>query len=237
MATDAPLDDWSPLDPTQRQAQVLGLRQWLAGRTHAENGSVRVLDLGCGDGSVIESLLERRRAFTGLDRDPRARKAARKRLRDRRRVEIIDADFTDPEHANRWTGPFDLALCLGHTMMLVLDEGVAQELFRRLAERLAPGGALVIDNFPDELSALIDSGDWQTGLNEDGSCQMILDAAKRLIALRFDDEVDEECEAFKAEDRLHRLWTMAELRALAASTGFKSPRLDASHHLIWFDRS
>ncbi len=237
MAIDPPLDDWSPLDPTQRRAQVLGLREWLANRRRPGDDPARVLDLGCGDGSVIEPLLGARRSFLGLDADARARKAARRRLRGRGDVEILDADFTDPEHAARWSGPFDLALCLGHTLMLVIDEGSARGLFERLAARLRAGGAFVIDDFPDELQALVACGAWQTGLSEDGSCQMILDAPRRLVALRYGPEIDESCPTFKAEDRLHRLWTLEELDALAAASGLRPSRRDAVHHLIWFDRS
>ena len=234
MAAQPPLDDWSPLDPTQREAQVLALRQWLAGRRSER--PARVLDLGCGDGSVIQALLEGRSTFVGLDCDARARKAARKRLRGQREVEIVDADFTDPEHHARWSGPFDLVLCLGHTWMLVLEDEVADDVFAQVAERLARGGAMVIDNFPDELWALVESGDWQTGLNEDGSCQMILDVPQRLIALRYDEEVDESCEVFRDGDRLHRLWTVEELALFSRAAGLEVPRHDAAHHLIWFDR-
>lgn len=237
MASHAPLDDWSPLDPTQRAAQVLGLREWLMQRERRDDLAPRVLDLGCGDGCVIESLLAGGGAFLGLDADARARRAARRRLRGRRHVEIIDADFLDPEHAARWPGPFDLALCLGHTLMLVIDDDEARGLFERLAARLRAGGAFAMDDFPDELQALVACGAWQTGLSEDGSCQMILDAARRLVALRYGEEIDESCETFRPGERLHRLWTMEELEALAGASGLRPPRRDPAHHLIWFDRS
>lgn len=237
MAPHSPPDDWTPLDPTQRLAQVLGLRGWIARRTRSSQQAVRVLDLGCGDGSVIEALLDTGAAFVGLDRDARARRAARRRLRGRRRAGIIDADFTNPRHDARWKGPFDLVLCLGHTWMLVLDDGAAGDVFAAIARRLRPGGALVLDNFPDELQALVESGQWRTGLSEDRSCQMILDARRGLMALRCGGEIDETCEVFRPGDRLCRLWSMRELRALARSAGLHPPRADAAHHLLWFARA
>lgn len=231
---DAPLDDWSPLEPVQREGQISALRAWLEHRR--SQAQMRVLDLGCGDGSVIEQLAGAGAAFIGVDHDPKARKAARKRLRGVANVNIIDADFTDFRHASRWAGDFNLVLCLGHTWMLVSDDDLATDVLERVAASLVRGGSFVIDNFPGELWPLVESGDWQTGLSEDGSCQMILDAGKGLVALRYDDEIDEECEAFKPTDRLHRLWTMDELGALAGEAGFALPRVDAEHHLIWFDR-
>lgn len=236
MAPHAPSDDWSPLDPTQRHAQVLGLRPWIARRLQSSREDVRVLDLGCGDGSVIAALLDTGASFVGLDRDTRARQAARRRLRGRRNAAIIDADFTDPRHHARWRGPFDLVLCLGHTWMLVLDDEAARDVFTWVAQRLRPGGNLVLDNFPDELWRLIESGQWRTGLSEDGSCQMILDERRGLVALRCGDEIDASCEIFSAGDRLCRLWTTQELRALARSSGLRAPRADAAHHLLWFAR-
>lgn len=232
---DAPLDDWSPLEPVQREAQISALRDWLQRTPQGANS--RLLDLGCGDGSVIELLLPLLGAAVGVDHDARARKAARKRLRAASSVKIIDADFTDFRHSQRWAGEYDLALCLGHTWMLVWDEQDALDLLTRIASTLAPSGAFVIDNFPGELWPLVESGDWQTGLSEDGSCQMILDAAEGLVALRYDEEIDEECDEFKESDHLHRLWTMDELAALAGEAGFEPPRVDGEHHVIWFDRA
>ncbi len=231
---DAPLDDWSPLEPVQREAQILALRAWL--QHTPQRAKARLLDLGCGDGSVIEALLPDLAAATGVDYDPRARKAMRKRLRAASNAKIIDADFTDFRHAARWAGEYDLAICLGHTWMLVCDEQDAVDLLTRIAATLTPRGSFVIDNFPGELWALVESGDWQTGLSEDGSCQMILDAGEGLVALRYGEEIDEGCAEFKESDRLHRLWTMDELGALAGAAGFEPPRVDAAHHLIWFDR-
>lgn len=232
---DAPLDDWSPLEPVQREAQISALRDWL--QHLPPRAKARLLDLGCGDGSVIEPLLPLVGAAVGIDHDAVARKAARQRLRTASNVKIIDADFTDFRHAPRWAGEYDLAICLGHTWMLVWHDQDAIDLLTRIASTLSSRGTFVIDNFPGELWPLIESGDWQTGLSEDGSCQMILDAAEGLVALRYDEEIDEECEEFKETDHLHRLWTMEELAALAGEAGLKPPRVDGEHYVIWFDRA
>lgn len=222
-----------------RQSQISALRRWLESRPAAAR---QVLDLGCGDGSVLEQLAPLSTRAVGVDVDPRARKAARQRLsrasrpaRGHQRVQIIDADFTDSRQASRIPGRFDLILCLGHTWMLVTEDDTAAEVFSRMNGTLEDGGALVIDNFPGELWSLIESGDWQTGLSEDGSCQMILDAQRGLIALRCGDEIDEACEHFKDSDTLHRLWRTDELAALAQRAGFQPPRVEEAHHLIWFD--
>ncbi len=227
-----------------RQSQISALRRWLQGRPTAAR---QVLDLGCGDGSVLEQLAPVSTRLVGVDLDPRARKEARQRLSkssrpargrvsDGPRVQIIDADFTDSRQASRIAGRFDLILCLGHTWMLVIDDDTAFDVLSRMHGILERGGALVIDNFPGELWSLVESGDWQTGLGEDGSCQMILDAQRGLIALRCGQEIDEACEQFKDSDTLHRLWRVEELAALAQRAGLRAPRIDEPHHLIWFDR-
>lgn len=232
MADDAVLDDWSPLDPVQRESQISAIRSRVSGAP----ALARVLDLGCGDGSVVEALLPTGAAFLAVDCDASARKAARKRLRAAGQVRVVDADFANREHDGRWAGPFDLILCLGHTWMLMDDDAEAGETLAQIALQLRSGGSFLIDNFPAELWALVHAGDWQTGVSEDGSCQMILDAERGLIALRYDAEIDEQCESFKADDHLHRLWTMEQLARLAQAAGLQPPRVDAEHHLIWFDR-
>ena len=103
-------------------------------------GPVRVLDLGAGTG-LLSSVLATRlpeASFVLLDEAPAMLERAADRLAPLGdRVSTVVADLRDPLPA----GPFDViasALAIHH-----LDDLGKADLYRRAADRLAPGGVLV----------------------------------------------------------------------------------------------
>lgn len=101
-----------------------------------------MLELGTGTGETARRVLARHRSavLVGLDASGEILASARTAL-PAPRVELRVAGLEDPLPA----GPFDLvvsALAVHH-----LDGPAKADLFRRVAERLAPGGRLVVGDF------------------------------------------------------------------------------------------
>lgn len=100
-------------------------------------GDSEVLDVGCGDGLLLQKLAARAGRVTGIDPDPSAISLARTRLTDIPNAQVILGDFlTVPELDGQ---SFDLITCVAtiHHMPL----GPALERMKTL---LRPGGRLHI---------------------------------------------------------------------------------------------
>ncbi|WP_086826299.1 class I SAM-dependent methyltransferase [Allokutzneria sp. NRRL B-24872] len=95
-------------------------------------GSERVLDLGCGDGVLMELLAAAGRELTGLDLSPDSLAVARRRpaLADARLVEGRAQRLPFPDN--------DFDACVSHMALMLMDDvdAVAAEV----ARVLAPGG-------------------------------------------------------------------------------------------------
>jgi len=123
------------------------LQRRLVERFHAETARLvnlveptSVLDLGCGEGYVLESLVSSgvSAALTGIDMSPQAVEAARDRLGDR--AEIIEGDVTDLRPT---LGRYDIVM-----MMEVLEHLDHPESALELVEGLT--GSHVILSVPRE---------------------------------------------------------------------------------------
>ncbi|HSM67988.1 MAG TPA: class I SAM-dependent methyltransferase [Ilumatobacteraceae bacterium] len=105
----------------------------------------RVLELGVGTGRLAVPMAEAGLAVTGVDSSP----AMLAKLAERDRsgsVDVVCGDMVDelPD------GPFDVALVAYNTIFNLLDEETQRRCFAAVAERLAPGGAFVVEAFvPD----------------------------------------------------------------------------------------
>jgi trans-aconitate methyltransferase len=104
----------------------------------------RILDVGCGEGTLLAQLLARYRdaMALGIELDPRVAAVARENLRVaqvHRRVEIREGNFLtlDVPH-----GSFDLAIVANNLHYFRDDE--RDRLFERILEWLSPGGLLAV---------------------------------------------------------------------------------------------
>ncbi|WP_457033777.1 class I SAM-dependent methyltransferase [Kitasatospora sp. P5_F3] len=145
--------------------QELVARQ-LAGQLTGLTG-LRVLDVGCGQGTQALRLARAGHLVTGLDPDPVTLGAAQAALAAepqavRERVQLLGGDC---HQVGRWFGPrsFDVVLC--HGVLMYLSD--PDPMLASLARLLAPGGilSLVVRN-ADALAMRPGlNGDWRTTLD------------------------------------------------------------------------
>ncbi|RAG85413.1 SAM-dependent methyltransferase [Streptacidiphilus pinicola] len=128
------------------------------------DAGLRVLDVGCGQGTQALRLARLGHRVTGLDPDPTTLDAARRALAleapdTQARVQLLQGSGED---CGRWFGPaaFDVVLC--HGVLMYLPE--PGPLLAALARILAPGGLLsVLVRNGDALAMRPGlSGDWAT---------------------------------------------------------------------------
>ncbi len=93
-----------------------------------------VLDAGCGTGRVAAELARRGIEVVGVDVDPSMLEVARRSPG----VRWYDADLAELDLPER----FDVVVAAGNVVVF-LAEGTEQEVLRRLAAHLVPGGLLV----------------------------------------------------------------------------------------------
>jgi tRNA (cmo5U34)-methyltransferase len=110
---------------------------------------IRILELGSGDGLLAELLLARfdRATLTALDGSESMRAAAAARLQqfgDRARVAPFDVASLD-----WWDRMFGADLVVSSLCLHHLNDAKKQYLYKAAAERLAPGGALLIADLVD----------------------------------------------------------------------------------------
>ena len=111
----------------------------------------RVLDVGCGDGLLLERLAPTVDRAVGLEPDPATADRARERVACLPSVEIVEDGFLD----YRPTAPFDGVVFVASLHHLGLEQGL-----ERAKELLAPGGVLVVVGLAREHSP----ADWARSL-------------------------------------------------------------------------
>jgi ubiquinone/menaquinone biosynthesis C-methylase UbiE len=106
----------------------------------------RVLDIGCGDGSISLPLLAPGKSFTLLDLSENMLSAARANVPREvaGNVEILNQDFMT---APLRPASFDLIICIGVMAHMVAPE----EFVAKIATLLKPGGSLILE-FSDAFS-------------------------------------------------------------------------------------
>ena len=95
-----------------------------------------VLDIGCGEGLLIERLAEVSRSVTGVDRDEGAIRRALVRTAGLTNASVIEADFMEFDVA---PGTYNLV-----TGVAVLHHLDLESALRRSAQMLRPGGRLLV---------------------------------------------------------------------------------------------
>ena len=122
-------------------ADVHGEAAFVAGLVQP---GARVLDAGCGTGRVAVELARRGSDVAGADNDPSMLEVARRSAG----VRWYDADLATLDLPER----FELVVAAGNVVVF-LAEGTEQEVLRRLAAHLVPGGLLVSGWRTDRLAA------------------------------------------------------------------------------------
>jgi len=119
----------------QRAVGSPRVRRTLVERYVQPRPGLRVLDVGCGPGGLIEHLSGV--DYTGTDLSPAYIESARRRYGDRGRYLVGRIADLDPAEI----GQFDTVIA--KSVLHHIDEDEALHLFRATAQVLAPGGRLV----------------------------------------------------------------------------------------------
>jgi trans-aconitate methyltransferase len=112
-------------------------------RAATDGGPARVIDLGCGPGSLSRRLAEGlpEVEVVGVDADPLLLGLGRANTNPR--VRLIEANLANPGWADATglPGPWDAAV--SSTALHWLEPAVLGQLYRTLAENMRPGGVFV----------------------------------------------------------------------------------------------
>ena len=137
-----------PVDPAFSRFDMA--RLYDAFNHHGEDGNFyenfatapcRVLDIGCGTGSVTLRLAERGHRVTGVDPADGMLQVAQMKDRDGRVewVQALAAEFSLPEC-------FDLAIMTGHVFQVFLDDAETLAALRNIHRHMVPGSRLIIES-------------------------------------------------------------------------------------------
>lgn len=115
--------------------------EFLAGIVSGGASSLKVLDAACGTGEHARKLAALGFEVTGIDLDPAMISEAR-----RRRVsgtEFLVGDMTDLSAVLDPDARFDLAVCLGNSLVHLPDTGAITRFFDAVADHLTVEGSVV----------------------------------------------------------------------------------------------
>src|SRR2546423_8693350 len=132
-------------DAYLRNDTVIPIRARLVRELLGDVTGMRVLDVGCGDGSLSTQFLDRSNSVTMVDFSQRMLDRARMNLKPRgigARVEFVRADLFEFEAE----APYDVVLCIG-LLAHVAEPGTAIE---KVAELVAAGGRCVLQVSDDD---------------------------------------------------------------------------------------
>ncbi len=110
--------------------------------------------------------------------------------------------------------------------MLVDTDDAAVALLGRCARHLAPGGLVVLDDLPGLFLPEVESGNWETGISEDGGLQLLWSDRDDVFTVRSGDDVDPNQWSLRPDDVPLRLWRAQSLAAVAMGAGLSAPETD-----------
>jgi len=152
-------DHYAALLPANHVQQAMQQVEFFVQCAQLPTGS-RVLDVGCGSGAHAIALAARGYHVVGFDaasaQIARARASAEA---SGVRVQFVHGDMRHPPS----DGPFESALCIGSTFGS-LDDEQDQLALQRIAERLVPGGTLLLNVFNrDHMVGRLPTRSWWQG--------------------------------------------------------------------------
>lgn len=223
-----------PFDVDQSRAQVasvLAILDELSPEPDRDRAQRHVLELGCGGGRVLIPVAASGHHVVGVDFNAEAVERCRRRSHAyRSRVQLVHADFrrddwpqADAKEGSAGGG-YDAVLLLGNTLMTLTEVDEAIALFSRAADNLAPHGVFIIDDMAGCFWPELTEGNWQSGLSEDSSMQLVWHPRDTLFTIRLGDQVDPDAWELKPSDRVFRLWTAALLAMVAKQAGLSEPQ-------------
>jgi SAM-dependent methyltransferase len=121
-------DPWRYDSSEYEQGKYAATLAALDGRSYR-----RALEVGCSIGAFTELLADRCGSLTALDFSARALDLARRRLRGRANVEIVEASFPEQAPAGSW----DLVVC--SEVLYYLDRLALERTVEWLREQLSAG--------------------------------------------------------------------------------------------------
>jgi 2-polyprenyl-3-methyl-5-hydroxy-6-metoxy-1,4-benzoquinol methylase len=118
----------------------VSVRAKLVGELHGDMKFQRILDIGCGDGSISLPLLTPDRKLTFLDMSDTMLSIARSRVPNELagNVETLSGDFMNTDFGDR---AYDLIICLG--VLSYID--APRPFIDKLYSLLQPGGTIIIE--------------------------------------------------------------------------------------------
>lgn len=208
-----------PHEPEVAAQQLDWLRRWAA------RPPARVLDLGCGHGRTMLELASLGHDVLGVDADEECLEVCRAASTARGvEVRLQQLDFLADWPAD--DGPFELVCCLGNTFMLVDTDEAAIALLQRCAACLAPDGMVVFDDLPGLFVPEVESGNWETGISEDGSLQLLWSDREDVFTVRSGEAVDPDRWSLRDDDVPLRLWRLDSLERVASAAGLSAVEPD-----------
>lgn len=227
-----------PVDPAFSRFDMA--RLYDAFNHHGEDGDFyenftktpyRVLDIGCGTGSVTMRLANRGHTVTGVDPADGMLQVARTKDPEGRLdwVQAPAAEFSLPDR-------FDLAIMTGHVFQVFLDEAETLAALRNIHRHMKPGGQLILESRNPLAKA------WQDWTREKTREQRVIDGIGRVDVYYQIKDVEGEHVTFDAvftieatgdtlvsESRL-RFAPVETIQALLSAAGFGEVEL-----LGWWD--
>ncbi len=127
----------------ERSRRVIAIRSLIVQDFLGPVDHVRILDLGCGDGSLSIPLLREMNEVTMVDVSPRMLEIAASRIPAelRNRVHLINM----PLHEFVPSAPYDVVLCIGVLAHVPSIEGAIE----KIAQCLKPGAVAVVEFAPN----------------------------------------------------------------------------------------
>ncbi len=142
MATDTYGGFASVYDALMYDVDYEGLAVYVKGL--AGNDYHRVLDVGCGTGTMLDLLSRGSKAAAGIDISPEIAEEARNKCPD---AIIVTGDMREAESYASLPdrGRYDLAVSLFDSLNYLADEEELSAAFRNIFDAMAPGGSFVFD--------------------------------------------------------------------------------------------